>query len=142
MNSREWKSICSSSRVASALIVIPPFVGDPSTAACGPWSVVLHSLWCRTDRDCPLCGAGGAPRLGAPRTGSGTPGLGAPRAVWGAGCVDRVTCPGGAPAAGDRVDDLLYRKGDRKSTRLNSSHVAISYAVFCLKKKTYAPNMQ
>src|SRR5690625_7657488 len=28
------------------------------------------------------------------------------------------------------------RMGDRKSTRLNSSHVAISYAVFCLKKKT------
>src|SRR5215510_16192690 len=27
------------------------------------------------------------------------------------------------------------RAGDRKSTRLNSSHVAISYAVFCLKKK-------
>src|SRR5437870_9699448 len=26
--------------------------------------------------------------------------------------------------------------GDRKSTRLNSSHVAISYAVFCLKKQT------
>src|SRR3989442_8780106 len=30
-------------------------------------------------------------------------------------------------------DDLL--KVDRKSTRLNSSHVRISYAVFCLKKK-------
>src|SRR5207253_8052561 len=29
---------------------------------------------------------------------------------------------------------------DRKSTRLNSSHVAISYAVFCLKKKTTARN--
>src|SRR5437870_7672274 len=28
--------------------------------------------------------------------------------------------------------------GDRKSTRLNSSHVAISYAVFCLKKKNKA----
>src|SRR5258708_27641414 len=27
-------------------------------------------------------------------------------------------------------------KGDRKSTRLNSSHQIISYAVFCLKKKT------
>src|SRR2546426_3732670 len=27
---------------------------------------------------------------------------------------------------------------DRKSTRLNSSHLVISYAVFCLKKKTYA----
>src|SRR5207253_9442526 len=33
---------------------------------------------------------------------------------------------------GDRDDD---RRVDRKSTRLNSSHVAISYAVFCLKKK-------
>src|ERR1035438_10773667 len=28
-------------------------------------------------------------------------------------------------------------RGDRKSTRLNSSHLGISYAVFCLKKKTY-----
>src|SRR5690242_21059430 len=27
------------------------------------------------------------------------------------------------------------REGDRKSTRLNSSHMSISYAVFCLKKK-------
>src|SRR5690606_31509382 len=32
---------------------------------------------------------------------------------------------------------LRWREGeDRKSTRLNSSHVKISYAVFCLKKKT------
>src|SRR5439155_11499241 len=31
---------------------------------------------------------------------------------------------------------LLPEALDRKSTRLNSSHVAISYAVFCLKKKT------
>src|SRR5690554_7137048 len=29
----------------------------------------------------------------------------------------------------------LAKSGDRKSTRLNSSHVRISYAVFCLKKK-------
>src|SRR6266702_819899 len=29
-------------------------------------------------------------------------------------------------------------RGDRKSTRLNSSHVAISYAVFCLKKKNHS----
>src|SRR5256885_11163847 len=28
-----------------------------------------------------------------------------------------------------------YRRADRKSTRLNSSHLVISYAVFCLKKK-------
>src|SRR5690348_17416195 len=30
---------------------------------------------------------------------------------------------------------LRYDRGDRKSTRLNSSHPSISYAVFCLKKK-------
>src|SRR5690625_6862022 len=30
---------------------------------------------------------------------------------------------------------VIAEKGDRKSTRLNSSHVAISYSVFCLKKK-------
>src|SRR5437899_8155687 len=30
---------------------------------------------------------------------------------------------------------LVERSGDRKSTRLNSSHLGISYAVFCLKKK-------
>src|SRR2546430_9715268 len=31
--------------------------------------------------------------------------------------------------------DRTRRRGDRKSTRLNSSHSQISYAVFCLKKK-------
>src|SRR2546426_11112011 len=45
------------------------------------------------------------------------------------------------PAAGltladkQRTTQLLLRSGDRKSTRLNSSHLVISYAVFCLKKK-------
>src|SRR5262245_62260322 len=33
------------------------------------------------------------------------------------------------------VDALEGRRRDRKSTRLNSSHLGISYAVFCLKKK-------
>src|SRR5207302_2127951 len=33
------------------------------------------------------------------------------------------------------VHDADAARGDRKSTRLNSSHVKISYAVFCLKKK-------
>src|SRR5438045_7998623 len=39
-----------------------------------------------------------------------------------------------------KVDAGLWRTApcqDRKSTRLNSSHLGISYAVFCLKKKTY-----
>src|SRR5690606_41703889 len=35
----------------------------------------------------------------------------------------------------DLVDDRVVERPDRKSTRLNSSHVKISYAVFCLKKK-------
>src|SRR5690606_40290708 len=43
---------------------------------------------------------------------------------------DRDGCGVGADG-----DDYGAAKGDRKSTRLNSSHVKISYAVFCLKKK-------
>src|SRR5205809_7818382 len=35
----------------------------------------------------------------------------------------------------ERALDLTPQRGDRKSTRLNSSHGYISYAVFCLKKK-------
>src|SRR5690606_39520957 len=37
--------------------------------------------------------------------------------------------------AAEIVDQAAHGDGDRKSTRLNSSHVKISYAVFCLKKK-------
>src|SRR5436190_12724949 len=47
--------------------------------------------------------------------------------------------PGGRGAAGGRLGDAGDRAvpspRDRKSTRLNSSHTVISYAVFCLKKK-------
>src|SRR5438067_7396714 len=48
--------------------------------------------------------------------------------------VDRDRAEVGVLGAVDRerADDA-----DRKSTRLNSSHVSISYAVFCLKKKKY-----
>src|SRR6266704_5621605 len=35
----------------------------------------------------------------------------------------------------DYNTQILHQPADRKSTRLNSSHVSISYAVFCLKKK-------
>src|SRR3712207_8366602 len=51
------------------------------------------------------------------------------------------THPGPDPRArvrGGRGGDLGGRRLDRKSTRLNSSHANISYAVFCLKKKTYS----
>src|SRR3712207_7207805 len=59
-----------------------------------------------------------------------------------------VDSAGGASAGAreghaDPLDDLVEAqcdrrlgwRGDRKSTRLNSSHANISYAVFCLKKK-------
>src|SRR5437773_6025112 len=35
----------------------------------------------------------------------------------------------------EEADLFRHLLGDRKSTRLNSSHITISYAVFCLKKK-------
>src|SRR5256885_9545799 len=38
----------------------------------------------------------------------------------------------------EEVREVLQRT-DRKSTRLNSSHLVISYAVFCLKKKKHHP---
>src|SRR5690606_41666724 len=40
--------------------------------------------------------------------------------------------------AGKSYSMVMFTRKDRKSTRLNSSHVKISYAVFCLKKKTKA----
>src|SRR5258708_26642223 len=48
----------------------------------------------------------------------------------------------GAPATQVLIDlgrDLVVEYLDRKSTRLNSSHQIISYAVFCLKKKIITP---
>src|SRR2546422_3288733 len=50
----------------------------------------------------------------------------------------RVAQGGRSPAGSDRATGGGTRRrarGDRKSTRLNSSHGYISYAVFCLKKK-------
>src|SRR5256885_11556952 len=38
------------------------------------------------------------------------------------------------PGAGEAAQRRLVPRQDRKSTRLNSSHLVISYAVFCLKK--------
>src|SRR5438132_7910984 len=47
-------------------------------------------------------------------------------------CRDPATGSGGAAQV---AAEGPSRAGDRKSTRLNSSHTVISYAVFCLKKK-------
>src|SRR3712207_8144981 len=65
--------------------------------------------------------------------------------IWDGAALDRWPLVarqsgGSRPArAGPRGPDRLSARGsrpsDRKSTRLNSSHANISYAVFCLKKK-------
>src|SRR3712207_7100870 len=46
----------------------------------------------------------------------------------------------GVKARNDRSHVLATPEEDRKSTRLNSSHANISYAVFCLKKKKIQDN--
>src|SRR5438445_683550 len=58
----------------------------------------------------------------------------------GVGAVRRIGLPGGGEIAErceayDPAGRSLSYSIDRKSTRLNSSHANISYAVFCLKKK-------
>src|SRR5256885_12999404 len=57
-----------------------------------------------------------------------------PVIIRGQGRTASDRCPCAAQPGSAQVDDS--RKVDRKSTRLNSSHLVISYAVFCLKKKT------
>src|SRR5207249_11528192 len=47
---------------------------------------------------------------------------------------------GGEEAGEEAAAPVDADEADRKSTRLNSSHVSISYAVFCLKKKTKNKN--
>src|SRR2546427_3539632 len=56
---------------------------------------------------------------------------------WGERQLERRVLPGpfAVETDLDLLDGLRPSEGDRKSTRLNSSHSQISYAVFCLKKK-------
>src|SRR5699024_12044479 len=56
------------------------------------------------------------------------------------GSSARTLCTFGSVARsnrGGRISKTDRYQSDRKSTRLNSSHVSISYAVFCLTKKIY-----
>src|SRR2546430_12036687 len=64
---------------------------------------------------------------------------------------DSTAVPAPAPATGQSEEvsshdtPTTFKVRDRKSTRLNSSHSQISYAVFCLKKKTtprFCPSSQ
>src|SRR3712207_7835926 len=71
---------------------------------------------------------------------SGQPGLPAQAAGSGGGAAGSGRAPGADAHALRDVQESARRRAlrlwlDRKSTRLNSSHANISYAVFCLKKK-------
>src|SRR5699024_12732193 len=83
----------------------------------------LHSFPTRRSSDLEPGAAGAAPSRRRPGRGEGACGLGG----------QQLLSLGSGPVS------LGRRRGrhaqDRKSTRLNSSHVSISYAVFCLKKQ-------
>src|SRR5207249_9495744 len=75
-----------------------------------------------------------SPRPGRPRS--------AARSRRGPAPAARGADAASAPAAGAGPLTSAFASarlvGDRKSTRLNSSHVSISYAVFCLKKQNHS----
>src|SRR5690606_41674840 len=71
---------------------------------------------------------------GSPRSQSPTVYQSSPRSS--AGCMVRLDpLPHIMESAAQYLSQPQQTRSDRKSTRLNSSHVKISYAVFCLKKK-------
>src|SRR2546427_1028434 len=97
------------------------------------------SEWCATrstaigasDSDTPTCGVrplSSRVRRSASITRSKTP-------TSSRSCCEKAD--GRRPASGSPGEEELDQ--DRKSTRLNSSHSQISYAVFCLKKKKRLP---
>src|SRR5690606_40885227 len=88
----------------------------------------LHSFPTRRSSD--LGRHAGAVAAGAWGFVGATAGRGARHRLRGAGLAVRGDRAGGGGQWGAADDE------DRKSTRLNSSHVKISYAVFCLKKNT------
>src|SRR5262245_62187894 len=92
----------------------------PPTSTLFPYTTLFRS------RRRTLRGGEGGPGVGAPRRPDRPPARPRPH---GSGLEGQRT---GAARAGLRPIGSVR---DRKSTRLNSSHLGISYAVFCLKKK-------
>src|SRR2546422_4760835 len=82
--------------------------------------------------DGPCAATTRAPSSGAPEESVTTPAIAAVVTPWApsAGVAPQATVTKSRQILNDRTNVL-----DRKSTRLNSSHGYISYAVFCLKKK-------
>src|SRR5699024_12051156 len=104
----------------SPVLFSPPMIRPPPRSTLFPYTTLFRSAIVRHFKKYHLFGFTGTPifSVNAPSGGKGA----------------MKTTPqlfGGEPdGQGNPVRPL-----DRKSTRLNSSHVSISYAVFCLKKK-------
>src|SRR5690606_41164251 len=95
---------------------------DPATTE--TYTLSLHDAL-------PICHPPPAAVRRTHRRGAGPAGL---ALVRGAAAGGRA--PGGQPQHRHAGAHRAQPRRDRKSTRLNSSHVKISYAVFCLKEKT------
>src|SRR3712207_7867063 len=98
------------------------FLNDPATPGIYPLS--LHDAL-------PICGEAGGPGVGVGAVVGRGDGAAHGREVRPRRADRRPRVRTAVPAAADA------RRRDRKSTRLNSSHANISYAVFCLKKKKH-----
>src|SRR5205814_8616514 len=108
----------------------------PSCSLCSSSSLLLSAAWATSPlytlslHDAlPIC-----PAVTGPAAAVFWP---ASPAAWSATAVAiaAATTTAAVPPA-SRHNRSRPREADRKSTRLNSSHLGISYAVFCLKKKT------
>src|SRR3712207_7125969 len=97
----------------------------PPRSTLFPYTTLFRSL-------CPALAAEGYDVVAMTRRPDSYDGVG--RAVAG-----DVHDPRSLTAALEGCDAAYYLVQDRKSTRLNSSHANISYAVFCLKKNNNAP---
>src|SRR2546426_7293701 len=106
---------------------VPPCPGSSTTT----FSVRLGVAGAAGFFGVSCAGAGGA-GAGACAFGGAGDGAGGGSCAWPvqAGAANII-----APAISRRIAKKKILRTDRKSTRLNSSHLVISYAVFCLKKK-------
>src|SRR5699024_11665781 len=101
-------------------ILLPPVPPPPHRSTLFPYTTLFRSGW--HTKAMPRASASGKCKPCKAPTG--------PSMVTG---VSRTNKKDSQPPLGVNLSSGKYL--DRKSTRLNSSHVSISYAVFCLKKK-------
>src|SRR3712207_8534711 len=93
----------------------------PPRSTLFPYTTLFRSIAGPVEHIAPI-GAGAAVPVASDRAVDGT-----------AKDSDSGGCAGNL--RGGKKGGFMKRRSDRKSTRLNSSHANISYAVFCLKKK-------